>query len=73
MMDIQKKIIKQIKKANIDEADWVEDVRDTISESYALGYFDGKLSEIYNSLSSSTEDFREELLEVVKHDIWGKS
>jgi hypothetical protein len=61
------KVLNAVKKINIRQEDWVEDILDMITDRYAKGYVEAKLSELYNSIPSDREDFREEFLEVCEN------
>lgn len=67
----QQSTLAAVQSADISRDDWYCAIIDAIPNLYARGYLQCKIEEIGASLSSSSEDFREELAGVVEeYDIW---
>lgn len=64
--------IAAIQAADISEWGWLEEILGCVVDKYARGYIQRKSEELGNSISSDTEEFREEILEAANYDIWGK-
>ena len=71
-MSEQKTIIKKIKKADIEDCSWFDNILEEITDKYAKGYLTKSAEILGNTYDSSDEEYREELLEVCEYNIWGK-
>lgn len=64
--------IAAIKSADLSETDWEQAILDLVADKYARGYLTAKVSQLWNSIGTSSEEFREEFLQLCNHDIWDK-
>lgn len=64
--------IKAVESADISDARWIDAVIDNISCGFARGYLSAKAEELGNAIDSNTEEYREEILEIMDYDIWEK-
>lgn len=69
-MEEKLRIIEMIKKANITDDFWVDDILDSIENKYAKGYLTAKTEEIGGCLSSEDEGYRDEFLSACEANIW---
>lgn len=69
---MKKKIIAQIKNADISHDGWAYKVVDNCEDKYAAGYLAATIAKINEYHSQDEELFREELLEVCNFGIWNK-
>jgi hypothetical protein len=71
-MKEKNKIIKQIKNADISQDGWEYDILQSITDKHAQGYIESKIDVLTDSMTTDSEDFREELLDIATWNIWGK-
>lgn len=71
-MKEKNKIIKQIKNADISQDGWEYGILQSITDKYAQGYIEAKIDVLTDSMTTDSEDFREELLDIATWNIWGK-
>jgi len=65
--------IAAIKNADILGDDmWWDNILDAMTDKFAKGYLSAQAEKIGNNFSFSSEDFREEILEVCDWNIWDK-
>lgn len=65
--------IEAIKISDIkNETDWIYNIILSIDDRYAAGYLMAKAENLGESISSSDEMFRDELLTMIDWDIWEK-
>lgn len=68
---MKEKVIELVKSADISQYGWFDDiVKPLLKGTYAGGYLDAKVEDLGNSLSSSDEEYRDEILEICDYDIW---
>ncbi len=71
-MTEQERIAKLIRQADIAEDAWEYDIVESITDKFAKGFIEAKISALNDSLNTNSEDFRWELLDAVSANIWGK-
>lgn len=69
---MKKKIVNQIKAADISHDGWAYAIVDKCEDKYAAGYLAATIAKINEYHPQDEELFREELLEVCGYGIWGK-
>lgn len=68
----QKQTIEAVKNADITQDDWIYPIIDQIDNRFVAGYITALVSNLNGNLNESYEDFRSEILDALKYDIWDK-
>jgi len=66
----KKEAIIEVSSADISKFGWVDEIMDNLDSMYAQGYMNCFISEIGNTLLSSSEDYREAIIYALDYDIW---
>lgn len=69
-MNTQDEVITAVKAADITADDWQVAVFEAIANLYARAYIEGYMSRFNGVLDYSSEEFRDEILNVCLWDIW---
>lgn len=65
--------LERLRTADINKDDWSLLLIESISDLHARGYLRAIAWGLNESLSTDSEDYREELIKVANWDIWGKT
>jgi len=68
----QEQAIEAVEDADISTSGWLDVIIEQISDKYAQGYLTCFLENLSGRLSATYEEYREEVLEALEYDIWGK-
>ncbi len=66
----QERITDLIKNADLSVDGWTEEIINGCTDRYAAGWLDANVSRLNGNWDERDEDYRDELLEVCRYNIW---